>query len=823
MRVGASRRSHCWRWGAAAAAPRMAVHRAPADSSGAGGAPDGGATDGDNGGQVLPPYFGRIVLTPAALLFTGAGQSATLHAQAFDANGAAMTAPFTFTSSRPDQIAVDANGDVTSMVPVGSTQITVTGDGLTSHPLLVLIVQPVPGTVLVSDAQVIAGPKQVDPTADPLPGAQYQVTLDGVGDLAPGTMLLSSEGKAVAGQVVSTAPNGTHTDVIYTLPALLDLFARVDFQADYDYTLQTVADEEAIAAMGGSALDADIGPFKCKATIDPTNITIDQNVKFTPNLHFAAGFTKDDDSGDWTSASMVLTGNIKTSGKVTAKLAPGAIASLSCKYKWKEFVPPIAGPISALVGPRIPIGVKASLKAQATVGSMELGGKLEESADFALGFSYGANGAGDVATFNLGDPHLEPIYLVNDDAVPPAAEISASLGAYASLNMTFLQFGIADAFVGAKLGYTMMKLVNQVGSNTPNKYELKAPVIEVGPGSGIDKALSFFKGTVKFTTTISREGPTVATSPLGTFTADNQQIAIPANKPINFQIKLNPASTQFLGLSNVSGVHIYRVDNPPLIMEPLNEVQYLNGPGPNYTWTWTPKVTDAGPHLFLVGLDDELAYSLTPVGNPPQFWINPGIQVNVGQTAGNWGGTATMTWNGSGPIQNGTETVQGMETITWVPGMPTVEGISFDMVATNVTFSYTLTDMVSSSIGGCPAMETYKVTVSKTLTGAEADMQAHGHLQVIPLGPGSTLANYEAGIPDISVEAMATIDTVSTCGTSTHMDVLTGASAGNAAPMMGTVSSDATTIEGSGNFTTGFGNGSGVPTNYTTTWSLQKM
>jgi hypothetical protein len=121
-----------------------------------------------------------------------------------------------------------------------------------------------------------------------------------------------------------------------------------------------------------------------------------------------------------------------------------------------------------------------------------------------------------------------------------------------------------------------------------------------------------------------------------------------------------------------------------------------------------------------------------------------------------------------------------------------------------------------------PAMETHKVTVSKTLTGAEADMQAHGHLQVIPLGPGSTLASYGSGLPDISVEAMATIDTVSTCGTSTHMDVLTGASAGQAAPMMGTIRSGATTIEGSDNFTAAFG-GSGVPTNYITTWSLQKM
>ena len=98
-------------------------------------------------------------------------------------------------------------------------------------------------------------------------------------------------------------------------------------------------------------------------------------------------------------------------------------------------------------------------------------------------------------------------------------------------------------------------------------------MIEVGPGSGIDKAFSFFKGTVKFTTTISREGPTVANSPLGTFTADNQKIDVPANKPIDFQINLNPVSTQFLGLNNVSGIHIYRADNPPLIMEPLNEVQ----------------------------------------------------------------------------------------------------------------------------------------------------------------------------------------------------------------------------------------------------------
>ena len=74
---------------------------------------------------------------------------------------------------------------------------------------------------------------------------------------------------------------------------------------------------------------------------------------------------------------MVLTGNIKTTGKVTAKIAPGAVASLSCKYEWKKFIPPVAGPLSVLVAPRIPVGVKASLKGSATLGSLELGGKLD--------------------------------------------------------------------------------------------------------------------------------------------------------------------------------------------------------------------------------------------------------------------------------------------------------------------------------------------------------------------------------------------------------------------------------------------------------------
>jgi hypothetical protein len=810
-----------------------------------GGTTDGGSRDGgsagndgtDAGGQVLPPYMGRIVLTPAAVLFTDAGQTATLHAQAFDATGAKMDATFTFTSSQPDQVAVDGNGNVTSMVAVGSTQITVTGAGLTSRPLLVLVVQPQPGTVLISDAQVIAGPKQVDPTADPVPGAQFRVTLDGVGALAPGTMLVSREANPVAGTVVSTSPNGTHTDVVYQLPALLDLFSRMDMRAGYDYNLQTAADDDAIGAMGASRVAPfglverssalDIGPFKCKAVVDPAGITITQSLTVTPTLHFDAVFLKDED-GDWTDAVMVVSGTIKTLGKVSAKLAIGAVASLSCKYQWKEFIPPVAGPLSFIVAPRIPIGVKASIKGAATFSTMDIGGKLEETASFNFGFSAGLHGTGDVATFDLPLPKIDPLPLGSSDIIPASVEISAALGAYASLNVSILEIGLADAFVGGKIKYQLMLLGNQVASQLPNNYQLKAPVLDVGPGSGVDKALSFLGGSVSFKTSITTEGPVIGVSPSGTFTADNTKVDVPANKPINFTVSLDPTTTSFLGASNVAGVHIFRADDK-VVPAMFNEVQYLSGPGPTYNWTWTPGVTDEGGYVFVAAADDQLIAKINAIATYAPFLLAkpmvPGsgqIPINVGPPGGNWGGTMTLTWSGSGQTTSGGASMEsGSETITYVPGDPSIDGMSFSMVATETTFTITYGFTEHTSLGICPATESYQASGSFTHTGADADMDAHGLLLVIPTGPASLSATYMLGVPGFSVNADFNDDTTSDCGTSTHsMGTVNLGATGT--QFMGLMKADDTMITGGTSYT-GRDGPSGETMNYNATWQLQKM
>ena len=92
-----------------------------AGNGGAGNGSVDAATTDDGGGFVvtplpaLPEIAGRIVVTPAAVLLTAAGQTATLHAVAFGADGLKMEgATFTWESSRPADVTVGADGQLTA-------------------------------------------------------------------------------------------------------------------------------------------------------------------------------------------------------------------------------------------------------------------------------------------------------------------------------------------------------------------------------------------------------------------------------------------------------------------------------------------------------------------------------------------------------------------------------------------------------------------------------------------------------------------------------------------------------------------------------------
>ncbi len=724
----------------------------------------GGAGNGTGTGQDLPPYKGRIVVTPAALLFTKAGQSASLHAEAFDADGNPMSnASFTFSSSHPDEVSVDASGRVKAITSVGSTQITVSSGDSSSPPLLVLVAQPSDGTLLVSDAQIVSEPTPVDPSAAPEPGMQVMATLDGVPDLAPGTLVLAREGKALAGRVVSTQPNGKHTDVVLELVPLVDMFSQLKLDAGWDLDLQTLADQLAIAQMATAPppgvgvsknpLDFDLGPLKCTAAIGVTGVTIQTTFRVTPQLHFHAAFEKDE-NGDWTTAVLELTGSIKTTGTASVKVAPGVTASLSCKLKLGEFIIPIGGPLAVVIGPRIPVGVKLGVKAAAMIAQVEFGGKAEESADFDLGISGGTNGTGDIASVSLGDPHFEPIAPPNNDSLL-GAELTLDVGAYAGLSVTFLKLSLAEAFGGARAKYQLKPLAIQLGdSSFANKYEVNAPVITIGPGKDLRRALSWVGGAVNFNVMYSNDGLPIGRSPFGKFTADKMEMAV--GDTLHTNITLDPSATKFLGISNVSGIHIYRIDagssNP-------NEVSYMAGPGPSYDWSWTPGPLDVGQYIFAAAVDDRL--DLIPF----EVSENATAPVHVRPKQTGWSGTVNLKWSGSGPTSSGGNfTESGTETITYEPDTSQpADGMNFGLKATSVKLSLTYddTDPVTTTPTGCSRQITYHAIGTIDRAGTVQDTTL---LQIAPNG------DYAFPIQGLAVDAdfMQTV-TDSGCTDATSM------------------------------------------------------
>ncbi len=122
-----------------------------------------------------PGTASRLEVVPGAVLFTQAGESRVLTVRALDADGHEVLAPsVTWQSSNTGMVSVTADGHATAVGALGSAQITATGGGLTSAPMLVLIAQPASGALLVADSQVISI-TPVDATAPFDLGYQYVV------------------------------------------------------------------------------------------------------------------------------------------------------------------------------------------------------------------------------------------------------------------------------------------------------------------------------------------------------------------------------------------------------------------------------------------------------------------------------------------------------------------------------------------------------------------------------------------------------------------------------------------------------------------------
>lgn len=590
---------------------------------------------------VAPPP-GHVVVTPGALLLTASGQQATLAAEAFDGQDAPLAGPVTWTSSKPDVVSVDDAGRVTALAAVGSAQITASVGDAVSPPVLVVVAEPVPGAVLVTDAQVLAGPDAVDVNAPVDLGFLMRLTLAPEVQVANGAILLALEDKPVAGRVVATQPGVSGTEVTLELVALPDLFRNLEL--DDTYHVDEVAETPAVTAQRAAAkLPAtmfNIGPLECEAdTSLSTPVTGTASLRVAPRLDVHRQQILRD--GEVERMHVDLTGTLTVTGTITVKLVAGFEGSVTCKLALKRVPLPIGGAISLIGGFEVPLGIKGQIKGAVTFAQIEAGLEVQGTSTVSMGFDYTSENG--VVPFGDFDQTLtvKPKLTLPDYPIDAVIGVSVAVGPTAGLDvgihLPFLgnaSLGLLDAWASVKLEATLFHYLADLAETTlASKYEAKAGV-SVGPGKDVKKALSFLGGRAQIGASVSVEEK-LASSPTGTMQVDRPEVQ-PGDE-VHFAVDL--VNTSFLFFDNVSETRIYHGMTGG---EGVEVVATLPA-GAHGSWTWTPRPIDVGVHTYWAVVVTVLAPGL-------QFEIkeDSSLTVHVEPSAPKaWQGTVAFDASGS--------------------------------------------------------------------------------------------------------------------------------------------------------------------------------
>jgi hypothetical protein len=479
-------------------------------------------------------------------------------------------------------------------------------------------------------------------------GAKVKLSMTGVTDLPAGTVVLAREGKAVAGKVVSATAAGGGLDVVLETIPLLALFKRLDVEASYDIDPAAMALALAMPprptmAVGrpGDGVQAIQQPFKLGSKIECESkflggaLTGNASVDLRPNMTFTTRFLRNDDTGQWTELMVKLDGKLTVSGSVSLEFSPMLAGTASCSATLVKIPIPIGGPLAAVLGLKVPLGIKGEVGGALALAPLKAGLELTGESMVTLGFQY-LNGV----TNDLGKLtnkfELEPTFTLPGGESPGATLMAhAAFGGSAGLDVAVL-FGLGSfSLLEASL------LMNaEVKTGPINKgfafgaaYDLR-PTLEVGPGEDAEKALSWLGGAVALKPAVSVELPVIAKSPRGTLTAD-KMMAKP-EEPVKLTVNLEADSLKFLGLDNAVDVRLYRSPKLGGTGLELMETQAAAAGKTSYSFTWTPTFQDMGTIYFWAGVSSRLAPGLALEVNDKSV-----VMIQVGQKGKRWKGTVT--------------------------------------------------------------------------------------------------------------------------------------------------------------------------------------
>ena len=553
----------------------------------------------------------RIEIRPGGELLTPDRQSAKLIAVAFDAEGDEVQTAFTWSSSTPEQIAVDGGGTVTAEAELGSAAVWAEAGGVRSAPAVIAMVELYPGTVLVTDDQVLSiGEPFLPDGAAPEDYPLMDVRLQGIDPPAAGTIVVAGESSALGGEVVSADVDGGAVAVRLQMVSMPELYARYDIDwslplADYDVVDEEVPASELAAAVlpvEEKLLDKQWpkkGPFQCSASITGY---LEKNVvslKLNGDGTFIFKSSRLDASLPPGYLKMAIEGPITLKGSLALKANAGFKGKAKCELKAR--IPITLGPFAIVVAPAIPLGVGVSLDAKLIAASMELGLEGENGFDFGLGFE--CPGTAPCHSLDKADPINKFKPLLDVPRGPKDMRVEMSAQAYFLTGLDLI-FGGAWTFeaVEATLGPVQSAKLASVETQADDRayasnYDLKLEG-KVGLGSGVDKAIKKLLGDDQDSGTLGLElsvSKPLSKSPVGKMTVDKATTS--PHKKVTFKVDLDPDSIEYylIGL-NVKSILFYRKKVGEPTYELMKELEVTTSG--SQTWDWTPMNDDVGKWEF---------------------------------------------------------------------------------------------------------------------------------------------------------------------------------------------------------------------------------
>ncbi len=598
------------------AAVLVALLAACGGNSGVDGAGGGGIAAGTE--STTPAPVVKVEITQKGLLFTAAGQSSQLTANATDANGRTQNVPVTWLSNKPHMIAVDATGMATAQVASGSGQIVARVAGIQSAPMLVVVTAVAPGAVLLKDSQIVGNPVETSPGAEPSLTNTFQIFLGGVAPPAIGSVLINTESKPVGGRVVAVDTSTNPVAVTLQMVPAREMFPTLEIQETIDLSNAEITIPPEVLALysmvragntftftpkptasASAAIRANVsvpaarrqaaapvkfklGVFDCEITATgldrlpvtltapPTfSVTASPKLDISLNLLRTFGFDR-----------LVINAEPTFAIEGGLSLAVGFDGKVECKKEIFAYVVPAGGPLALIIGGVVPMGIGMEAAGKVTAATLGIGSKAEFSTKVVAGINcpsfvvffceFEGSTKDSTAKFtptidlpSIGDIRLEP-------SLSMFGYLEATIG-----NVFFksLRFEFVKAKVGATLaGSFALKESQLADTSYASSYKVSLDA-SVGTGAKMGAVLQVLgvpdiaAAEIKLSTDIAKSPKGLA---VGAVVADKTDFV--AGDVVNVTVKLDPATVDFLpviGPYNVKRVQLVRKLGTDLTIVPV--------------------------------------------------------------------------------------------------------------------------------------------------------------------------------------------------------------------------------------------------------------